>query len=56
MQLLAATKLENERVRVAALPMRTNPEPGKLLAEALLYQWMQTLVVGLKTYSEKDTN
>ena len=53
-QLLAATKLENERLRAAAIPRLTKQELERMLAETLPYQWMQTLAVGLITYSKKD--
>ena len=53
-QLLAATKLENERLRAAAIPRLTKQELERMLAETLPYQWMQTLAVGLMTYSKKD--
>ena len=55
-QLLAATKLENERLRSAALPDRTNAELEKLLGESLLYAWMQSLAVALREYSRMDPN
>ena len=53
---LAATKLENERLRSAALPDRTNAELEKLLAENLLYAWMQSRAVALREYSRMDPN
>ena len=49
-QLLAATKLENERLRSAALLDRTSNELEKLLDESLPYAWMQSLVVRFKDY------
>ena len=55
-QMLAATKLENERLRSAALPDRTNAELEKLLAENLPYAWMQSLTVALREYSRMDSN
>ena len=39
-QLLAATKLENECLRSAALPGRTSAEFEKLLGKSLPYAWM----------------
>ena len=55
-QLLATTKLENERLRSAALPDRTNAELEKLLRESLPYAWMQSLAVALREYSRMDPN
>ena len=53
-QLLVATKLENEQLRAAAIPRLTKQELERGLAETMPYQWMQTLAVGLMTYSKKD--
>ena len=39
-QMLAATKLENERLRAAAIPRLTRQQLERLIAESLPYQWM----------------
>ena len=54
--MLAATKLENERLRAAAIPRLTRQQLERLIAESLPYQWMQTLAVALKAYSTTDAN
>ena len=54
--MLAATKLENERLRVAAIPRLNRQQLERLIAETLPYQWMQTLLVALKAYSATDAN
>ena len=55
MQMLAATKLEKERL-TAAIPRLNRQQLERLIAESLPYQWMQTLVVALKAYSATDAN
>ena len=55
-QMLAATKLENERLRAAAIPRLTRQQLEYLIAESLPYQWMQTLAVAQKAYSATDAN
>ena len=55
-QMLAATKLENERLRAAAIPRLARQLLERLIAESLPYQWMQTLAVALKAYSATDAN
>ena len=56
MQMLAATKLENERLGAAAIPRLNKQQLERLIAESLPYQWMQTLAVALKAYSATDAN
>ena len=55
-QMLAATKLENERLRAAAIPRLNRQQLERLIAESLPYEWMQTLAVALKAYSANDAN
>ena len=54
--MLAATKLENERLRAATIPRLNRHQLERLIAESLTYQWMQTLAVALKAYSATDAN
>ena len=54
--MLAATKLENERLRGAAIPRLNRQQLERLIAESLPYEWMQTLAVALKAYSATDAN
>ena len=47
-QMLAATKLENERLRAVAIPGLNRQQLECLIAESLPYPWMQTLALALK--------
>ena len=55
-QMLAATKLENERLKAAAIPRLTRQQLERPIAESLPYYWMQKLAVALKAYSATDAN
>ena len=55
-QMLAATKVENDRLRAAAVPRLNRQQLERLIAESLPYQWMQTLAVALKAYLAMDAN
>ena len=52
-QMLAAMKLENERLRAVAIPRLTRQQLERLIAESLPYQWMALV---LKAYSATDAN
>ena len=54
--MLAATKLENKRLRAVAIPRLNRQQLERLIAESLPYQRMQTLVAALKAYSASDAN
>ena len=54
--MLAVTRLENDRLRAAAIPRLTRQQLERLIAQSLPYQWMQTLAVALKAYSATDAN
>ena len=55
-QMVAATKLENERLRAAAIPRLARQQLERLIVESLPYQWMQTLAVAVKAFSATDAN
>ena len=55
-QMLAATKLKNERLRAAAVPRLNRQQLERLIAESLPYQWMHMLAAALKAYSATDAN
>ena len=55
-QMLAATKLKNEKLRAAAIPRLNRQQLERLIADSLPYQWMQMLAVALMAYSATDAN
>ena len=55
-QMLAATNLENERLRAASIPRLNRQQLERLIEGSLPYQWMLTLAVALKAYSATDAN
>ena len=56
LQMLAATKLENERPKAAAIPRLNRQQLERLIAESLCYHWMHTQAVTRKAYSATDAN
>ena len=55
-QMLAATKLENTRLRAAAIPRLNTQQMERLIAESLAYKWMQTLAMAPRAFSATHAN